>query len=150
MQSLYSINYWQNDCECVGIFVIGNSCKLLSGSIEKNTNNLVKTLIFMAKTSYRVAGTCRAVGTNDEAEFTIQCNKTTQFLDTLNQCLLPAADAVLKPNEVLYSGIRWFVKILYFYYLRSIQWINSILISNGKICNCTVHFSTKWTDHCMQ
>jgi len=47
------------------MFMIGNSCKLLSGSINKTTN------IFKAKTSYRVVGTYRAVGTNDEAEFTM-------------------------------------------------------------------------------
>jgi len=53
------------------MFLMGNSCKLLSGSIEKPTDILVRTLIFMAKTSYRDAGTYRAVRTNDEAEFTM-------------------------------------------------------------------------------
>jgi hypothetical protein len=45
------------------------TCKLLSGSIEKPTNILVRKIIFMAKTLYR------DVGTNDEADFTMYCNK---------------------------------------------------------------------------
>lgn len=71
VQSLYSIKKWQNDCECVGMFLAGNSCKLLSGSIQKPTNILVRTLNFMTKTSYRDVGTYRTVRTNDEAEFTM-------------------------------------------------------------------------------
>ena len=65
VQSLYSIKKWQNDCECVGMFLVGNSCKLLSSSIEKPTNIPIRTLIFKAKTSYR------DVGTNNEAELTM-------------------------------------------------------------------------------
>jgi hypothetical protein len=53
------------------MFLNGNSCKLLSGSIEKPTNILVRTLIFMAKASYSDVGTYRAVGTNNETEFTM-------------------------------------------------------------------------------
>jgi hypothetical protein len=53
------------------MFLVGNSCELFSGSIEKPTNIVVRTLIFMAKTSYRDVVTYRAVGTNNEAEFTM-------------------------------------------------------------------------------
>jgi len=148
VQSLYSIKKWQNHCECIGMFLVGNSCKLLSGMIQKPTNILVRTLIFMAKTSYRDVGTSRAVGTNNEAEFITKCNKTARLLDILNQCLHPAVDVILKPNKVLCFGIRWF-KSYIFTSLGSIQWINSISLSTGNICNCTVHFSTTWTDHCM-
>lgn len=74
VQSVYSIKKWQNDCKCFGMFLVGKSCKLLSGSIEKPTNILVRTVIFMAKTSYRDVGTNRAVGTNDEHNS--QCSAT--------------------------------------------------------------------------